>query len=472
MPNERNNKRPTASSILNIVTFCTALLAVGGLSIFMEKPTYSEQEKRDLAKFPKPTVKGYWDGTLASGIDAFYSDTFPFRDALIALGSTMEEMRGLRLDNAKIHETVPSTSEPEVPVEPGSGAENETSSSSTPQETAVGEKNGSVFIYKGQAMSMFGGSQSMGKWYADVVSSYASALPEVQVYDIVVPTSIEFYLPEKYKDISAPEKPNIDYIYSQMSDAVKTVDAYGEIAKHTDEYIYFRTDHHWTVTGAYYAYAAFCKEAGFTPTPYDSFEWNRKEPFYGTLYAQTQDSTLRENPDYVDYPTISTPHQAYMYRRGQPFTPYTSTIMADYAAGANMYSVFLHGDQPLTEIRTENKNGRKAVVVKESFGNAFAPFLTAHYETVYIVDQRYFELNLPDFIRQNGVTDLIFINNVFAANTPVQIQWIQGLMYQRWSPPVVEQPEEGDESGSHDEESEPDSSEEEEDRRKNEEDEE
>ena len=112
----------------------------------------------------------------------------------------------------------------------------------------MGEKNGSVFIYKGQAMSMFGGSQSMGKWYADVVSSYASALPEVQVYDIVVPTSIEFYLPEKYKDISAPEKPNIDYIYSQMSDAVRTVDAYGEIAKHTDEYIYFRTDHHWTVT--------------------------------------------------------------------------------------------------------------------------------------------------------------------------------------------------------------------------------
>ena len=327
MANERNNKRPTASSILNIVTFCTALLAVGGLSIFMEKPTYSEQEKRDLAKFPKPTVKGYWDGTLASGIDAFYSDTFPFRDALIALGSTMEEMRGLRLDNAKIHETVPSTSEPEVPVEPGSGAENETSSSSTPQETAVGEKNGSVFIYKGQAMSMFGGSQSMGKWYADVVSSYASALPEVQVYDIVVPTSIEFYLPEKYKDISAPEKPNIDYIYSQMSDAVKTVDAYGEIAKHTDEYIYFRTDHHWTVTGAYYAYAAFCKEAGFTPAPYDSFEWNRKEPFYGTLYAQTQDSTLRENPDYVDYPTISTPHQAYMYRRGQPFTPDRKSVV-------------------------------------------------------------------------------------------------------------------------------------------------
>lgn len=119
MANEHNNKRPTAASMLNIAAFCTALFAVGGLSIAMEKPTYSEQEKRDLAKMPELTLKGYWDGSLASGIDAFYSDTFPFRDALISLGSTLEEMRGLRLDDAKIHETAPSTSEPEVPTEPG-----------------------------------------------------------------------------------------------------------------------------------------------------------------------------------------------------------------------------------------------------------------------------------------------------------------------------------------------------------------
>ena len=97
---------------------------------------------------PELTLKGYWDGSLASGIDAFYSDTFPFRDALISLGSTLEEMRGLRLDDAKIHETAPSTSEPEVPTEPGSGTETENSSSSKAEETAVGEQNGSVFIYK------------------------------------------------------------------------------------------------------------------------------------------------------------------------------------------------------------------------------------------------------------------------------------------------------------------------------------
>ena len=89
MANEHNNKRPTAASMLNIAAFCTALFAVSGLSIAMEKPTYSEQEKRDLAKMPELTLKGYWDGSLASGIDAFYSDTFPFRAALISLGLSL-----------------------------------------------------------------------------------------------------------------------------------------------------------------------------------------------------------------------------------------------------------------------------------------------------------------------------------------------------------------------------------------------
>ena len=436
------SRRLPVAAIWNITAFCAALFGLGLLSVFMEKPTYSEEEKRDLAGMPRLTLESYVSGQFASDFDSFYSDTFPFRRFFISLGSNIEELWGLRLDDARIHEVAPTPtpSKPEiVPESPSTDVEKEESSSVSSQraeDTATGERNGSVFIYKGRGMSMFGGSQAMGQYYANVVTAYADALPDVKVYDIIVPTSIEFYLPEKYKDITAPEKPSIDYIYSQMGPNVTTVDAYGQIAQHTDEYIYFRTDHHWTVTGAYYAYVAFCEAAGFEPKAYNSYEWNRKEPFYGTLYAQTQDSTLRANPDYVDYPTISAPHQAFMYRRGQPFTPYSSTVMAEYAQGSNSYSVFLHGDQPLTEIQTENKNGRKAVIVKESFGNAFSPFLVEHYETVYIVDQRYFELNLLNFINQNGVTDLIFINNVFAANTSVQIQWIQGLMYQHYVPPA------------------------------------
>lgn len=457
MREHRQKNQPLASSIANLLLFFGSLTVMGVLSVTLPKPTVSEVEKRELAEMPAFTMDAYFDGSFAQKTDAHYSDTFPFRDFFVTLGSTLGDWRGFRVDDVKIHEApvAPSASQPAPLPEPGGPSqppavgENTTSSApgSQPEETAVGEQNGSVFIYKGKGMPIFGANVKMGEWYASVLNNYAAALPEVQVYNLIIPSAIEFGLPEKYKDVSMPQKPVIDHIYSFESDAIKQVDAYSEIEKHKEEYLYFGTDHHWTVKGAYYAYVAFCKEAGFTPTPYDSFEWNTKDNFLGTLYAQTNDASLRENPDHVDYPTISVPHKAYMYQRNAPYYPIQTTVMAEYASGVNKYSVFLHGDQPMMEIQTENKNGRKIVVVKESFGNAFAPFLINHYETVYVVDQRYFQLGLVNFIQEHGVTDLLFINNIFAANTPVHIRWIEGLMYQQFVPPP---PPTVEESGSED----------------------
>ena len=161
--------------------------------------------------------------------------------------------------------------------------------------------------------------------------------------------------------------------------------------------------------------------------------WNRSN-------GQTQDTILRDDPDYVEYfiPPMET--ETYRYIKNEPYTPYASTIFADYATGgANTYSVFLHGDLPLTHIKTQANTGRKIVVVKESFGNAFSPFMVSHYDEVFIVDQRYFQLGLIDFIQQNGVTDLLFINNIFAANTDIRINEIERIKYQVFVPPVVEE---------------------------------
>ncbi len=291
---------------------------------------------------------------------------------------------------------------------------------------------------------MFGGNQYACQRYAAALAKYQEALGDsVQIYNLVIPSSIEFYLPQKYKDqgITGDEKANIDYIYSLMDPNIKTVDAYSTMlaAKERGEYIYFRTDHHWTVRGAYAAYEAFCKEAGFEPVPLENMERHVIENFVGTLYGQTQDIVLKENPDYVEYFIPPTPHTAYRYVKNQPYTPYVSTVFADYAtSGSNTYSVFLHGDLPLTHIITEANTGRKICVVKESFGNAFLPFLLSHYEEILVVDQRYFQLGLIDFIQQNGITDLLFINNIFAANTDIRINEIERIKYQVFVPPVVE----------------------------------
>ncbi len=439
-------------ALANIYIFVAVLAIVGVLSFLLEKPTYSEYEKRELAEAPSFSLASFFQGSYAAQADAHYADTFPFRDFFVQLGSVIEEKRGFRFDDdVRLHE-VPSTPEPQPPVSepmiPGDSQESsssDSSSSQTVEDTATIEQNGSVFIYKGMGLSLFGGSNATGKWYADTVNLYAQALEGVQVYDLIIPTHIEFALPEKYQSLSDPQKPNIDYIYSCLDPSILTVDAYSKLQEHSDEYLYFNTDHHWTGRGAYYAYQAFAETAGFEPVPYEDIQWKRIDNFLGTLYTQTQDSQLREKGDYVEYPVITTPHQSYMYLKDQPYTPYASTVFAEYATGVNSYSVFLHGDQPLTKIETDLKNGRKIMVIKESFGNAFAPFLINHYETVYVVDERYFQLGVIDYIRQEGINELVFVNNVFAANTSYRIQDINRIMYQTFVPPVV-QPEESSSS--------------------------
>ena len=293
------------------------------------------------------------------------------------------------------------------------------------------ETYNSILIYQNMAMAPFGGTKTASEYYASVLNNYHEVLGDsVKIYNLIVPTSIEFYLPDQYKSVTNPQKPNIDYIYSLLSPEISKVDAYSAIQQHTDEYLYFATDHHWTALGAYYAYTAFAKEAGFEPKPLDSMEKRTISPFIGTMYNQTQSSKLLENPDYVDYYITDTQHQAYQFPRNSPYHGNPVSVWAEFAKGGNAYSVFLYGDQPLTRIDTEHKNGRKIMVVKESFGNAFAPYLIPHYEQVFVVDQRYFQINGLKFIQDNGINEILFINNIFAANTSSQIRCIERILTQ------------------------------------------
>lgn len=468
-----------ASHAVNVGVFLVVIAIMGLAAIFLPKPTVSESEKRELATFPEFSLESLFSGIYMQELDLWFADTFPAREKFVELAAYSEELRGLRVDDVRIHQSgnTTTTVEPQLPEEnteetlPGKETVEEETPPETEQEETLppeeqekneeqeepplaetdeveGEQRGSVFIYKNMALPMFGGNKAAGQRYAAALAKYQEALGDsVQIYNLIVPSAIEFYLPEKYKNqgLTADEWDNINYIYSQMDPNIKTVDAYTPMKAAADagEYIYFRTDHHWTVRGAYAAYTAFCQEAGFEPVPLESMERHVIENFVGTLYGQTQDLVLKENPDYVEYfvPPMAT--ETYRYVKNQPYTPYASTIFADYATGGgNTYSVFLHGDLPLTHIKTQANTGRKLVVVKESFGNAFSPFMVSHYDEVFVVDQRYFQLGLIDFIQQNGVTDLLFINNIFAANTDIRINEISRIKYQVFVPPVEEEVEE------------------------------
>lgn len=456
---EKTKRRYIIASIFSFTAIVLTFVILGMSSFLLPNQTYSEFEKRELEKKPNFTIHSLFNGTFTHELDAYFADHFAFRDAFVVLASKLQEMRGFRFDDIKIHGN---TTNPAVeneqsgitpPENPNPIVEEVIPAPMQDDPNEVGEKYGAVFVYKGKAMSVFGGSEQAGENYANVLNEYQKALGDsVQIYNLLIPTSIEFYLPPKYKSVSNSQKNSIDFIYGNLNPAIKTVDAYSALQKHTDEYIYFNTDHHWTGLGAYYAYTAFAKTAGFDPAALSSFETGRLDDFLGTLYGQTQDQKLKEYQDYVEYYKMPDKQEVVRFDKNKPFTPLPTTLLGEYAKGVNSYSVFLHGDHPLMRIDTQNKNGKKILMVKESYGNAFAPFLTQNYEQVYIVDQRYFELGLVDFIKENKVQEVLFINNIFAANTGFHINKIKDLMYQNShkkpvqpvpeKPPVISAPPE------------------------------
>ena len=257
--------------------------------------------------------------------------------------------------------------------------------------------------------------------YSAAVTSIANALGgKVNTYSILVPNAAEFYTPDAYHTGECSQSAMISYAYDHMGSNVKTVDAYSKLASHIDEYVYFRTDHHWTQLGAYYAYTAFCEKAGLKAEPLSAFETGQYSSFIGSLYFYLENypqaAILRDNPDTLQY-----------YR---PFVDLETTVYSDstltngYLLGTichidsdvdNKYLCFLGGDHPITVIKTDVE-GPVCMLIKESYGNAFAPWLTSHYSKVIVVDPREFNgdgkptFDIAKFAQEQNVTDCIILN--------------------------------------------------------------
>lgn len=252
--------------------------------------------------------------------------------------------------------------------------------------------------------------------YADSINKVASALDgKADVYDMVIPLSSEITFPDNLKDEinSSDQHQAMQDIQAKMNDKVKSVDIYDALMQHRNEYIYFRTDHHWTALGAYYAYRQFCETKGIEPEDLTGYETKEFDGFLGSFYNDTSDAKLKANPDVV---TAYLPHdESVLHVTASDGTKYDWPVIYDvsnYGAGLK-YSTFIASDNPYTEI--ENKSltdGSSCVVVKESFGNAFIPFLVDHYQTIYVIDYRYWTGSVSKIAEEKGVSDVIFLNNL------------------------------------------------------------
>ena len=482
---ERETYQP-AYPIWKVLTFF--LLLAGGcvlsFLIFL-RPTYSEGEKRNLATFPAFSAAALLDGSYFDDIDTWFSDTFPLREEMVALNGYIRSAYGIQqaviyedtsnqFDDDEIPEipttvapsteqTTTSTTAPTTEATTTEPTESTTDTTDTTTEATESETTtaptettteattpptestapstdeplvqtlGSVLVAGNHAYEYYGFSKSAADVYISAVNRAAQKLEgKATVYDILAPLAMDIVLDDEVRaDISsADQKKAQDYIYASMNPAVKTVDAYTLLREHRDEYLYFRTDHHWTATGAYYAYAAFCDKKGVTAPLLTDYETKEFGGYLGTLYSKTgKPAALGNTPDtVVAYLPLSPTTMKYTTTKGKTQNWH---VVADVSGWnkSSLYNAFIGGDNPFTEIHnTELKDGSSCVVVKESFGNAFVPFLTSNYETVYVIDYRYYKGGLVEFVTKNNVQDVIFINNMSATRASTLMNHVDNLV--------------------------------------------
>lgn len=190
------------------------------------------------------------------------------------------------------------------------------------------------------------------------------------------------------------------------------VDVFSVMQAHADEYIYYRTDHHWTTQGAYYAYEAWAADMGLEPVAF-SGDARRQvtEEFLGTLHSKVN---LPIEPDSIEAYWPDGKVQVF-YDLSEEARP--SLYEEKYLETKNKYGFFLDDNHGFVRIETGVENGRTLFVIKDSYANCFVPFAAQHYETVCIVDLRYCNISLYGLIdRQlqegNGDMDVLILYNV------------------------------------------------------------
>lgn len=432
------------SVLIGVFAFITLFMTFG------QRPKITAEENRDLAKCPSFSFESYFKGEFTKGFAAFYNDTVPLRSTFKTMISAFRANLGVG-GGATLHGGIPDIEvRPDTPDKPSSSKKPpavvipQQSSSTSPQQSSSATSsesstsvaveappevgvdpnggmlpNGVLVLSDGRGLSLFGGSYSNGRNYAETLNEYKRTLGDVNVYSLVSPTAVSYYLPEDCAGMSASEWDHIDYINSFL-DGVVPIDAYSVFERHVSEDIFMRTDHHWSSLGAYYAAEEFAKEAqvGFTELNDENYEKITRDGYLGKMYGWSgENKTMRDNPEPFTYYIPRNEYTTDFYTYALEYQ-YQGRMMLDIDRLENVgewYSVNLCGDLYTVNVNTDCRNGRRLMIVKDSYGDALPAFLTNSFEEIWVVDMRYFESSITGLCRSEGITDLLFAMNTTSA---------------------------------------------------------
>lgn len=393
-----------------MITALFLLLLLGSVVIFL-CPADTESilaENREPQQMPEFSMGAVASGEYMAQIDEYINDNVGFRSKLMNISDKIQSCFGfLPGDMGKVITTTSDI---------GTGV----------------SQDSRLVIYDGKIMEMFKKNPEAEQRYADALNSIRNNIPDtVAMYSMLIPTQLEFCEPF----YASAEDSQYDAIASVDSKLINinTVDAYGKLAAASmtgDGYLYFNTDHHWTMDGAFCGYEAFAETTG--ALKYEK-EWFMKktmpEPFYGSLYLKAKSQLLHDTNDTMSYYDVAEAGNYTMTMRAEDGITVYGTQSPVFNTENNNYNIFFGGDQPLMEINNNNlPDGKTIVIIKDSYANALLPWLMNNYKTMVVIDPRSFGGNLLDEIQRYNADEVAVINYVFTTTFGDYCSMIEKLM--------------------------------------------
>ncbi len=355
-----------------LALFIFLLVGFSVLNLFWPKRDMSELENRKLAQFPAFSVKALLNGTWFGDLSEYVQDQVAFRDGLIDLESAFNNLVFAKTEEGGI---------------------------------LLG-KDGWMFT---KLFDISDSTQKQLDKNLQAVTSFASRHPG-KVTFLLAPSASVIY-PEMLP-AGAPmvdENAMLDDIFAQVSSAADVIDMRPVFTQQKEQYLYYKTDHHWTTQGAYLAHEQFCQLKGLSPFDTNAYQAESVPGFYGTHYSATRRWNVQ--PDTITYYPLDNPMTIFDIGAETEYTPRTteSMINTEKFGTRDKYAAFLDGNNGYSVI--EGNGEGSILVVKDSYANCFVPFLTANYEKIGVVDLRNFSYGLDSTIESEGYDQILILYN-------------------------------------------------------------
>ncbi|WP_419885787.1 DHHW family protein [Paenibacillus sp. B-A-8] len=356
-----------------VVGFVATLFLVGITFFLLPVQRFSELENRYLQSAPRLTWDNLLSHTYAEEAENFVTDHFPFRAKWVWVKSAVEQMR-LQQEN-----------------------------------------NG---IYKGKDGYLFEKFDAPDyikvQQYAAAVKRFAAKNPEAKTTFLLAPTSVGLYnerlpwLAPVYSQAEVNQK-----IADEVSDSLTFINGFDVLTPHAAEDIYYRTDHHWTTYGAYLAYLAYAESMGWQPLSQSEFEIETvSDSFLGSYHTRSQ--FIGVVPDSIqEYKPINdVSTKMHIVDTGETLT---SMYDPSYLTKKDKYSYFLGGVHALMKITSQldpkEVKQEKLLVIKDSYAHSVIPFLTQHVPEIHVIDIRYYNGSISEYMAQNDIKDVLMLFN-------------------------------------------------------------